>query len=168
MSNKNCIISYNNFNKKKVKCPITGLIVAQRVGRGIALLLHDSGTRRWWVVSSAPQPYFTPGTHCRGGWVSPSAGLDRRKISPHRDSIPGPSRGNPVVKRKVKRHGVYGLGWILLPLEMVSSEEHFFCMVGNVLSILLPRKSRGWWGWQFPTLASFCLLPYSEILPGLY
>ena len=28
--------------------------VAQRVGRGIALLFHDRGTRRGWVVSSTP------------------------------------------------------------------------------------------------------------------
>ena len=34
--------------------------VAQRVGRGIALLLHDRGTRREWVVSSKPRPHFTP------------------------------------------------------------------------------------------------------------
>jgi len=32
--------------------------VAQRVGRGIALLFH--GTRRGWVVSSTPRPHFTP------------------------------------------------------------------------------------------------------------
>jgi len=30
--------------------------VAQRVGRGIALLFHDRGTRRGWVVSSTPLP----------------------------------------------------------------------------------------------------------------
>ena len=35
--------------------------VAQRVGRGIALLFHDRGTRRVWVVSSTPRPHFTPG-----------------------------------------------------------------------------------------------------------
>ena len=34
--------------------------VAQRVGRGIALLFHDCGTRRRWVVSSTPRPHFTP------------------------------------------------------------------------------------------------------------
>jgi len=36
-----------------------GLI--QRVGRGIALLFHDRGTRRGWVVSSTPRPHLTPG-----------------------------------------------------------------------------------------------------------
>ena len=35
--------------------------MAQRVGRGIALLFHDHGTRKRWVVSSTPRPYFTPG-----------------------------------------------------------------------------------------------------------
>jgi len=34
--------------------------VAQRVGRGIALLFHARGTRRGWVVSSTSWPHFTP------------------------------------------------------------------------------------------------------------
>ena len=45
----------------KVKCSRYRPGVAQRVGRGIALLFHDRGTRRGWVVSSTPRPYFTPG-----------------------------------------------------------------------------------------------------------
>ena len=33
-----------------------------------------------------------PGTHCIGGWVVPSAGMDGcGKSRPHRDSISGPS-----------------------------------------------------------------------------
>jgi len=35
--------------------------VAQKVGRGIALLFHDRDTRRGWVVNSTPRPHFTPG-----------------------------------------------------------------------------------------------------------
>ena len=35
--------------------------VTQRVGRVIALLFHDRGTRRGWVVSSTLRPHFTPG-----------------------------------------------------------------------------------------------------------
>jgi len=35
--------------------------VAQRVGSGIALLFHDHGIRRGWVVSSTPRPHFIPG-----------------------------------------------------------------------------------------------------------
>ena len=51
--------------------------MAQRLGRGIALLFHDRGTRRWWVVSSTPRPHFTPGTHFTGGWVGSRAGSGR-------------------------------------------------------------------------------------------
>ena len=40
--------------------------VAQRVGRGIALLFHDGGTRRGWVVSSTPWPHFTRYPFYRG------------------------------------------------------------------------------------------------------
>ena len=49
---------YFKFKKKTV--PVTGPVVAQRVGRGIALLFHDHGTRRGLGVSSTPRPYFTP------------------------------------------------------------------------------------------------------------
>jgi hypothetical protein len=35
--------------------------VAQRVGRGIALLFHDLGTRGGWVVSVMPWLHFIPG-----------------------------------------------------------------------------------------------------------
>ena len=45
----------------KVKCSRYRPDVAHRVGRGIALLFHDRGTRRRWVVSSAPRPHSTPG-----------------------------------------------------------------------------------------------------------
>jgi len=35
--------------------------IAQRVGWGKALLFHDRGNRRGWVVSSTPRPHFTAG-----------------------------------------------------------------------------------------------------------
>jgi len=35
--------------------------VAKRASRGIALLFHDRGTWRGWVVSSTSRPHFTPG-----------------------------------------------------------------------------------------------------------
>jgi len=34
---------------------------AHRGSRGIALLFHDHGTRRWWGVRVTPRPLFTPG-----------------------------------------------------------------------------------------------------------
>jgi len=48
-------------SKSKVKRSRYKPAVAQRVCRGIALLFHDRGTRRGWVVSSTPRPHFTPG-----------------------------------------------------------------------------------------------------------
>jgi hypothetical protein len=35
--------------------------VAHSVGRGIALLFHDLGIRRWGMVSSKPRRLFAPG-----------------------------------------------------------------------------------------------------------
>jgi len=52
---------YTDIKKVKVKWSRYRPDVAQRVGRGIALLFHDRGARRGWVVSSAPRPHFTPG-----------------------------------------------------------------------------------------------------------
>jgi len=54
--------------------------VAQRVGRGIALLFHDHSTRRGWVVSSMPRPHFTPGKDPlpilqETGWAPGQVGL---------------------------------------------------------------------------------------------
>ena len=66
--------------------------VAQRVGRGIALLFQDRGTRRGWVVSSTPRPHFTPGKDLvpilqEAGWA-PGPVWTGRKSRPHRKSIP--------------------------------------------------------------------------------
>ena len=69
--------------------------VAQRVDRGIALLFHDRGTRRGWVVSSTSWPHFTPGKDPvpilqEAGWA-PGPVWTGGKSRPHRDSIRGPS-----------------------------------------------------------------------------
>jgi len=71
--------------------------VAQRVGSGIALLFHDRGTRRGWVVSSKLRPHFTsgkdpvpilqeagwaPGSVWTGGKISSPPGFDLRTVQP--------------------------------------------------------------------------------------
>jgi len=85
--------------------------MTQRLGRGIALLFHDRGTRRRWVVSSTPRPHFTPVTHFTGGWVGPRTGLDGRKISfPPGYSIPDlPARSQSLYRLSYPAHtlGVY-------------------------------------------------------------
>jgi len=84
--------------------------VAQRVGRGIALLFHDRGTRRGWVVSSTPRPHFTPEKDPvpilqEAGWA-PVLVWTGGKSRPHRDSIPDrPARSQslyPNVKTLLK------------------------------------------------------------------
>ena len=66
--------------------------VAQRVGRGIALLFHDRGTRMGWVISSTPRPHFTLGIDPvpilqEAGWA-PGPVWKGGKSRPRRDSIP--------------------------------------------------------------------------------
>jgi len=63
--------------------------VAQMVGRGIALLFHDCGTRREWVVSSTPRRHFTLEKNPvpilqKAGWV-PEPVWRGEKSRPHRD-----------------------------------------------------------------------------------
>ena len=62
------------------------------VGRGIALLFHDRGTRRGWVVSSTPRPHFSPGKDpvpiLEGGEWAPGPVWTGGKSRPHRDSNP--------------------------------------------------------------------------------
>ena len=78
--------------------------VAQRVGRGIALLFHDRSARRGWMVSSMLRPHFTPGKDPvpilqEAGWV-PGPVWTGGKSRPDRDSIPN---------RPARRHSLYWL-----------------------------------------------------------
>ena len=95
-----CVIT--SISKSKVKCSHYRPGVAQRVGRGIALLFHDRGTRRGWVVSSTPQLHFTPGKDPvpilqEAGWALGPVWTGR-KSSPHWDSIPDrPARSSVAI-----------------------------------------------------------------------
>jgi len=83
-----------NIKKVKVKWSCYRPGVAQTVGRSIALLFHDSGTRRGELSAVRPgrlYPRERPCTHCTGGWVDPRAGLDGRKISSPPGFDPRPS-----------------------------------------------------------------------------
>jgi len=64
----------------------------RNMGRGVAVLFHDCGTRRRWLVSSTPRPHFTRGkdpAHIlqEAGWA-PGPVWTVGKPRPHRDSIP--------------------------------------------------------------------------------
>ena len=89
------------FIHVKVKCSRYRLGVAQRVDRGTALLFHDCGTRRGWVVSSTPRPHFTPvktrypfyrrlcGPQGRSGWAENlvPTGIRLRTVQPVAQSL---------------------------------------------------------------------------------
>jgi len=87
----------------EVKCTLVQALrlctgcTAHRGSRGIALLCHDHGTRRWWGVYVTPRPLFTPGKNpvplvqkagwapapvCTGAEASPSPGFDPRTVQP--------------------------------------------------------------------------------------
>ena len=74
--------------------------MAQRVGRGIALLFCDSGT---------PQPHFTPGKDPapilqEAGWAPGSVWMVR-KSHPHRDLIPDrPVRSQSLYRLSYRAH----------------------------------------------------------------
>ena len=88
------IIHMSSLCDKKAKWSRYRPGVAQRVGRGIALLFHDLSTR-WGEWSAARSrrtlPRERPSTHFIGGWEGPRAGLDGWKISPPPGFNPGPS-----------------------------------------------------------------------------
>ena len=83
--------------------------VAQRVGRGIALLFHDRSTRKGWVVSSTPRPHFTAekdpvSTLQETGWAPGPVWTDG-KYCPHRDSIPDrPARSQSLYRLSHRVH----------------------------------------------------------------
>ena len=83
--------------------------MAQRVGRGIALLFHVRGTRRGWVVSSKPRPQFTPGRDLvpilqEAGWA-PEPVWTGGKSRPHEDSIPDrPARSQSLYRLSYPAH----------------------------------------------------------------
>jgi len=95
--------------KVKVKWSRYRPSVAQRVGRGIALLFHDRGTRRGWVVSSTPWPHFTSGKYPvpilqETGWV-PGPVWTGGKSRPHQDSIPDrPARSQSIYRLSYPAH----------------------------------------------------------------
>jgi len=99
----------NVIVKVKVKCSRYRPGVAQRVGRGIALLFHNRGTRREWVVRSTPRPHFTLGKDTipilqEAGWA-PGPVWTGRISRPHRDSIPDrPARSQSLYRPSSPAH----------------------------------------------------------------
>ena len=100
------VVDIPNTLSQHIKTPINNVLcktvkvkwsryrpgVAQRVGTGIALLFHDHGITRGWVVSSTPRPHLTRGKDPvpilqEARWA-PGPVWTGGKSRPYRDSIP--------------------------------------------------------------------------------
>jgi len=94
---------------KKVKFSRHRPGVAQRLGRGIAPLFHDRGTRSGWVISSTPRPHFTPGKDPvpvlqEAGWA-PGPVWTGGNSRPHLDSITDrPARSQSLYRLSYRAH----------------------------------------------------------------
>ena len=100
--------------------------VAQRVGRCIALLFHDHGTRRGWVVSSTPRPHFTTGNDplpiLQEVWWAPGLVWTGGKCRPHRESIPDrPTRSQSLYRLSYPAHKITNYNTVVLHLPPVFS-----------------------------------------------
>jgi len=117
--------------------------VAQRVGRGIALLFHDRGTRRGWVVSSTSRSHFTPGKDPVP--ILQEAGLAPRpvwmggKSRPHRDSIPDrPAHSHSLYRLSYPAHRSHWV-LILLYLKNVLCCPEDDCLRSKHVAIMWPE-----------------------------
>ena len=115
--------------------------VAHRVGRGIALLFHDRGTRREWVVSSTPWPHFTPGKVPvpilqEAGWVLGPVWTGG-KSRPHRDSIPD----RPACSQSLYRLSYRAYNEIYLPCKSDEILLHSELMYKIDLWLYGPREA---------------------------
>jgi len=100
---------YSFVNRSKVKWSRYRPGVAQRVGRGIAVLFHDHSSRRGWVVSSMLQPHFTPWKDPvpivqEAGWA-PGPVWTGGKSRSHRDLIPDrPDHSHSLYRLSYRAH----------------------------------------------------------------
>ena len=135
--------------------------VAQRVGRGIALLFHDRGTRRWVVSSTPGRTLPSVPILQQAGWATGPVWTGG-KSRPHRDSIPDlPARSQSLYRLSYPVHRYASIKIYLcmcIPYHtwgdvMVSDEWrfHIYCLV-----IQCARS--------FLFLCSFCVSITSEWL----
>jgi hypothetical protein len=109
LSTKLPILMHVKRKNLKVKWSLYRPGVAQRVGRGTALLFHDRGTRREWVISSTPRPHVTPRKDPapilqEAGWA-PGPVWKGGKSRPHRASIPDrPALSQPLYRLSYPAH----------------------------------------------------------------
>jgi hypothetical protein len=109
------------------------------VGRGIALLFHDRGTRRGWVISSTPWPHFTPRKEPvpilqEAGWASGPVWTGSKSRS-HRDSIPDrPARSSVAIPTELR--GPLILLVVMYNICLISRRSEFLLLVIHLVKLL--------------------------------
>jgi len=132
---------YHRQLKKKVKVKWSRYSpgVAQRVGRVIALLFHDRGTRSGWVVSSTPRPNFTPEKDPvpilqEAGWA-PEPDWTGGKSRPHRDLIPDrPSRSSVAIPTELPGPLLYTVNWFNYAAQWYDTVQRWSTPVDSTVS----------------------------------
>ena len=129
--------------------------VAQKVGRVIALLFHDRGTRRGWVVSSTLRLHFTHGKDPvpilqEAGWAPGPVG----KFRPHRDSIPGRPASSPSLYRLSYLAHIYICVCIYVCINIyiyICLVLYYVCLNSKLYHVACKKsntESIGWQVWQ--------------------
>ena len=144
------IFTYVKSSKDRIRQSVfvTSPGVAQRVGRGIALLFHDRGTRRGWVVSSTPRPYFTPGKDPvaivqEAGWAPGPIWTGGKSRPTGIRSPDRPARSQSLYRLSCPAHQTTVYHWqIYLHEDRLTTLKKKLCK-DNKLSSCMFRPSRG-------------------------
>ena len=108
--------------------------MVQRVGRGIALLFHDRGTRMWVSgqqhVPAAINPRERPGTHFTGGCLGTRAGVDRCGKSRPPTGF-DPRTVQPVAQSQ-HRLSYRAHWWCVIVWNIRQRKKYKLCIIGIV------------------------------------
>jgi len=133
--------------------------VAQRVGRGIALLFHDRGTRREWVFISTPRPHFTLGKDPvsilqEAGWA-PGPVWMGKKSCPYWDSILDPlTRSQSLYQLSYPSHThththvyvyIYIYIYIYIHMQYIHTHKFDTKLLQNVSCLFITHNSYMFW-----------------------
>jgi hypothetical protein len=117
--------------------------VAQRVGRGIALLFHDLSTRSGWAVSSTPRPHFTPEkdpvfiVHV-AGWAPRPVWTGVENLAPTGiRSLDRPVRSELLYRLSYPTHKVTSV----VENKHKYSHRHYVCYVRHINNIHIRRRA---------------------------
>jgi hypothetical protein len=103
----------------------------------------DLGTRWRWMVSFTPRPLYLQGTHRKGGWVGPTAGLDAVKRTPR----PCRDQSLPIIQ-PVRNPALYHWAIPAPILNAIFGEFNVFCICSTVCQSIITYKERSLSGHQ--------------------